>query len=165
MRFRVSALVAGLLITQPAMAQWHYQGSESEFGDDGLHLALTAKGAYALGIRCRGSTLQAMYMTPDRSIPDDNFEAVNATKPKMKVRIDKGDVIELDVDLAETNGTISAISDIDRDLLNSLRDAKRNVAVVLELIGTNYHENSFGVRGSTKAIDQVIVGCGLDGEQ
>lgn len=145
----------------PAFSQWIYQGQESAFGDSGVHVAPTGTGNYAFGIRCRKDLIEVIYFTPDTSFDAGTYKLANITEPKFKVRVDDGPVVELPAELSDVDGKASVISEIDLEMVLAIRDAKKRVAGVLELLGEHYHEKSFNVRGSTKAIGQILAGCGL----
>ncbi|OEI84424.1 hypothetical protein GRI33_00950 [Brucella sp. BO3] len=165
---KFAATIAIVLATgTTANAQWIYQGQESAFDDDALHIAVTAAGQYGFGFRCKGAKIEAVYMTPDKSFEDSAaISLANATKPKIRVRVDKNPVVDVDVELQNINDKATAFGDVDIDLLKSVAAAKNRVAVVMQILGENYHEKSFNVRGSTKSIGQIIKACGLedDGE-
>lgn len=162
MRKLCIALLVSAASTSPSAAQWLYEGGESAFDGDAPHVVLTGKGQYGFGLRCRGGDVEAIYITPDRSMTDDMLSVANTVGPQLRLRVDKDPVISLDVELANNDGSLVGTAAIDVKQVWAIRDAKRSVAVVLTLGGENYHENSFGVRGSTKAIDQMIAGCGLE---
>ncbi len=146
-----------------ANAQWMYQGQESAFDNDTLHIAVTAAGQYGFGFRCKGTKIEAVYMTPDKSFDDSAaISLANATKPKIRVRVDKNPVVDVDVELQNIDDKATAFGDVDIDLLKSVASAKNRVAVVMQILGDNYHEKSFNVRGSTKSIGQIIKACGLE---
>lgn len=144
-----------------ANAQWIYSGKESAFDNDTLHMALTSKAPYGLGFRCRGSKIEIVYLTPDTSFDEDTYKMANITLPKLRVRVDKDPIIDVDVELSDAEGKVVAVGIVDLSLLESVKAAKSRVAVVLQLLSDSYHEQSFNVRGSGKAISQIIDGCGL----
>jgi len=156
-----TVLAVGLSAPVEARAQWMHQGNESAFGDSGLHIAVTASGRYGFGIRCRGDLIEMLYVTPDTSFDKSTYTMANLTKPKLRVRVDDSTIVDLEGELVDIDGTAALLAEIDLDLVYAVRDAKRRVAVVLQLIGENYHENSFGVRGSTAATNKMLVGCNL----
>lgn len=159
----VAAIVLGA--TTQAHAQWLYQGEESAFGGGGTHLAMTANGpSYAFGLRCKNGNLEALYMTPDTSFDKSAYEMANLTKPIFKIRIDQAPVQEFAAQLSDSDGKMVAIVDIDENLLRQVRDARKRVAVVLTLLGENYHENNFNVSNSTKAVGDLIEACQIDAE-
>ena len=156
------AIAAGLLFVRaPAQAQWLYQGQESAFGDDTLHVALTASGSYGFGLRCKAGTIEAVYTTPDKSFDADGYKLANALKPLLRIRIDDQGIVELAAELHDSNGSMVVLAEVERSLLDSVRDARRRVAVVVQLLGDRYHERSFNVRGSTAALNKLIAGCDL----
>jgi len=163
MRRRLGAILAGLLATcVSANAQWVYQGQESAFDDSALHIAVTAAGQYGFGFRCKGPKIEAVYMTPDKSFEDSSALSVaNATHPKIRVRVDKNPIVDIDVELANVEDKATALGEVDVDLLKSVASAKNRIVVVMQILGDNYHEKSFSVRGSTKAINQIIEACDL----
>ncbi|HEY6633468.1 MAG TPA: hypothetical protein VIZ90_18600 [Rhizobiaceae bacterium] len=161
-RFAVGGALLGVFFAGSANAQWIYQGNESAFGDNVMHIAVTGVGNYGFGFRCKGGDVEAIYITPDRSFSSDAaYTMANATRPKLRVRVDDQAIVDLEAQISDADGTASIIAAANKELLVATRDARKRVAVVLELLGENYHEQSFNVRGSTKSINSVIAGCGL----
>ncbi|KAB2693860.1 hypothetical protein [Brucella intermedia] len=145
-----------------ANAQWVYQAQESAFDDNSMHIAVTAAGQYGFGFRCKGGKIETVYLTPDKSFDDNSaILMANATKPKLRERVDKNPVVDIDVELQNIDDKATAFGDVDIDLLKSVASAKNRVAVVLQIIGDNYHEKSFNVRGSTNAINKIVAACNL----
>jgi len=159
--FGTTLVLTTLTLVGPASAQWVYQGNESAFGSDTMHVALTGSGDYGFGFRCKAGEIEAVYLTPDRSFDADAYKLANITEPKLRIRIDDRPVVDLEAELNDVSGKASVLAPVEKELLLSAKDARKRIAVVLELLGDNYHEQSFNVRGSTKAIGSVIAGCGL----
>lgn len=152
------AIVAGLLsVSTSAYGQWLYQSRESAFGDDTLHIALTASGLYGFGLRCRNGTFEAVYITPEKF--GESIGLLNALRPQLRIRIDNQGVLDFDAELEDAEGKLAVLAEIDRSLAEAVRDARRRVAVVVEVLGERFHEKSFNVRGSTKAVGKVIADC------
>jgi len=163
MRLFVTTLVGFLALgSESASAQWLYEGNESAFGDDALHVAVTASGFYGFGLRCRGDTIEVIYMTPDTSFNNEYYKLANITQPKLRIRVDDGAIVDVDATLVDIEGKATAIGNVDIALLHSVSNAKKRVAVVLQLIGVNYHEKSFNPRGSSKALGKIMSACGLE---
>lgn len=156
----IIAAVATVVATH-ANANWVYKGSESAFDDNGLHMAVTGTALYGLGFRCRGPNAEAMYTTPDTSFDTDGYKLANMMQPKLRMRVDDAPVIDLEATLLDIDGSAAALADISPEALAAVRDAKKRVAVVLSLANENYHEQSFSVRGSTRAIEQLFEGCSI----
>lgn len=152
---------AATVVATAANANWVYEGSESAFDDNGIHMAFTGTTLYGLGFRCSGSNVEAMYTTPDTSFDSDGYKRANMMQPKLKMRVDDAPVINLEATLLDLNGSIAALTDVTPEILANVRDAKKRVAVVLSLANENYHEQSFSVRGSTRAIEQLLQGCSI----
>ncbi|WP_144295965.1 hypothetical protein [Ancylobacter novellus] len=157
----VFAVVLLLALSAPAAAQWVYQSDGGEFDDDPLHLAVTAAGKYAFGLRCRKDSTEIVFLTPERISDDNIVEPMNALEPKLRVRIDKGEIRSFDASIDDADGKLAVIADVDVDFYESVRDAKSSVSVVLTSLGKNYHETKFNVRGSKAAIAKLIKGCAL----
>jgi hypothetical protein len=160
MKLSIVALAVVVAAT-PASAQWLYQGNESAFGDSGLHLAVTGSGNYGFGLRCSGEKTEAIYMTPDTSFDSDAYKVANMSKPILMIRIDDNPIVEIEAELIDTDGKAAALGDVNPAIFAAVRDAKKRVAVALKLLGENYHEKSFNVRGSGNALKKVIAACNL----
>jgi hypothetical protein len=155
----ISGLILSVLFAPPAAAQWLYQGEESAFGSSGTHMAVTAKGRYGLSVRCMNSKLELVCVTPDTSFDEGAYKLANTIGMKLRVRVDDAPVVDLDAELTDADGKAIILAGLEPELGAVLSDAKKRVAVVLNLMGDNYHENTFGVRGSTKAIGKVLAAC------
>lgn len=160
MKLSIVALAVVVAAT-PASAQWLYQGNESAFGDSGLHLAVTGSGPYGFGLRCSGEKTEAVYMTPDTSFDTDTYKLANMSKPILMIRVDDNPIVEIEAELINMDGKAAALGDVAPAIFTAVRDAKKRVAVALKLLGENYHEKSFNVRGSGNALKKVIAACNL----
>lgn len=155
------AAVVSLASIGAASAQWIAQQQGGEFDDNPTNIALTAKGKHAIGFRCSGDELKVVFITPEEVDDADTLRLMNAAGPQIRLKIDNGAVVSLDAELDETNGTLGVLADVDIDLVKSVASAKSKLSAVLTLLGKNYHETTFNVRGSTAAIDKIIKNCKL----
>lgn len=103
-------------------------------------------------------------MTPDTSFDEAAYTLANVSKPLLKVRIDNEPVMELAGTIIDTEGKAAVLVDADAALFRAVGSAKKRVAVVLTLLGDNFHEKSFNVRGSTNAITKLAEACGVSME-
>lgn len=159
---RICISILTMLVTvQPLKAQWIFQGSESAFGDDAVQLAMTMAKPYALGARCKGDKIDLVYITPDTSFDKDSYAGMNAMMPEMKVRIDDNPIVVIDAELVDSEGKMLGLAETDTEMLTSIKNAKRRIAIALSVLGKNYHEQSFSVQGSTAAIEKLFKGCNL----
>lgn len=147
-----------------AAANWAYQKQESAFGDGGTFIMLTVPDVgYGLGLRCLSTNNpEVMYVTPDTSFNDETMKLANLTEPLLKIRIDEKAVIDIPVNLIDVDGTVAAIGEIDLKFVEQVRDAQSRIAVVLTLLGDNFHEKSASVRGSTAASVKLINDCSIE---
>ena len=157
-------VAAGLLISSAsiASAQWINQKNGGEFDDDPTYLALTASGRYGLGFRCNSNELKIILITPEKVDDSDNISLLEKAGPKLRIKIDGGAIKDFDADLDEANGTLGIIADADVTLVKSVRNAKSKISAVLSVLGMNFHETTFNVRGSKTAINKLIDGCKLN---
>ncbi|MFN0263373.1 hypothetical protein ACKTEK_05775 [Tepidamorphus sp. 3E244] len=140
-------------------AQWVYQKQESAFGSDSVHLALAAgRGGYALGIRCTGGDSQIIYITPEK-MGDDAVSLINSSGAKLLLRVDEEAVVELDPVASLSDGEALYAADLSIEVAQSIIDARKRVAVAVSWLSNNFHENSFTVRGSTKAVGKILENC------
>jgi hypothetical protein len=72
--------------------------------------------------------------------------------------------VDIDVQLENIDDKATALGEVDVDLLKSVAAAKSRVAVAMQILGDNYHEKQFNVRGSTNAIGKMLAGCDLKSE-
>ncbi|MBS7536672.1 hypothetical protein KHC28_23725 [Ancylobacter sonchi] len=144
-----------------ARAQWIAQSQGGAFDDEPMHVALTLSGRYGLGLRCKGDTTEIVFTTPEKVLDEDTLRGMNVVGPKLRARIDKGEIIELDGTVDAVDDKLLVIADAEIGLFEKIRDARSSVAVVVTLLGKNYHETTFNVRGSKAAIAKIIKGCKL----
>ncbi|MBN9039833.1 MAG: hypothetical protein BGP05_22005 [Rhizobiales bacterium 62-47] len=149
-------------VSTTAQAQWISNKQGGDFDDDATFIALTTQGDYAFGLRCTPGKPEVVYLTPDTSVTNDMYKVVNATEPKLRLKIDGGDVINLTATMDNTDkGTMRAAADGTTSLYEQIRDAKSSVAVVLTMMGKNFHEKKFNTRGSREAVSKLVKGCKL----
>lgn len=150
-----------LLMSLHAHAQWVHQGRESAFGDSGMQVAATAVPNYGLGLRCQDKKAEMVYSTPDTSFDKATYNLVNNLKPEILLRVDDQKVVALEAELQDGDGKLMVFADLNLAVIQDIQAAKRRVAVVIRFMEKNWHENSFGVRGSTTAINKMLKGCNL----
>lgn len=155
----LASLIISLIYTQPVMAQWFSQSKEDPFGDNHIVGAVTAKYGKGLIVRCiGGSDLQLMFL-PNEVGTDDVVTMANAAGTLIKVRIDKEQIDEIPATVQLTDGKVLAIADINKSLANRMANARRRIAVVLDILGNQFGSTSFGVRGSGRHIKKVLDSC------
>ena len=160
MRVLVAAVFTALL-TSSASAQWVYQGEESAFGGSGTHLALVGDFLYAFGLRCDNSDLVTVFITPEK-VTNDEASVFLLANPKTLLRVDSNPPMTLDAIADSANGKLRVTSVVDRDLAEQVMNAKKRVAVAIEMAGQRFHEKSFTVRGSTNAVKKLLAACSVD---
>lgn len=158
---RVIIAVALACLSSPAFSQWHYQGEESAFGDGGMHVALTGNGHYVFGIRCETGEMTALLATPE-DMTSSEASAMQVTSPLLMLRVDKNEALEFGAALESYNGKLRLSAEIDRNAAEQIGRAKQRVAVALSAMGQLFHEQRFNVAGSTRAVQQMLKGCGVE---
>lgn len=158
------ALAACIVVAMvaPSHAQWISDSGGGDFDDDPVHVALTAKGRSAFGLRCNSEVREFVFITPEAAADADTLKMMNAVAPKLKVRLDKGSIIDLDADLEDRDDKLTVVAEVDPEFFKRVRDAKSAIAVTLSVLGKNYHETSFNARGSNAAITKIMKGCKID---
>ena len=119
---------------------------------------MSLKNSYVLGVRCKNTKLELLYITTE-AMDEEAVTAANTVGVKMRVRVDDNAVADLEGVLDDVDGKAVAIADLETELASSIRDGKKRVAVVLEIMGKNFHENTFNLRGSTDAVGKVVAAC------
>lgn len=161
-----AAAIAVLVLASSALsaeAQWLYQKEESAFGDNHFHGAITGKGPYGFGFRCFGSDPEIIFMTPETSPGEEKLSLINSiTPPEILIRTDDLEVHRLEGQAADTDGTVVFLAPAPAEVMAEVRDARRRVAVAIDFMGETIHETKFNVSGSTRAMAQLMRGCGVE---
>jgi len=108
------------------------------------------------------ASAQWIYQLKESAFDDektDDASPINALKPQLMVRIDKNKVHAIEAETDVVDNKLRIVAELSGGIVEEIRDAKQRVAVVLSVIGQNFHENSFNVRGSTNAAKKLITTC------
>jgi hypothetical protein len=158
----IGGLVAGVLLASTtANAQWITNKSGGDFDDNPTYVAVTSSNGYALALRCQKGEPEIGYLTPDGSVSKDMYKTLNEAGPKLRIKIDSGDIVSLAAVMEDADGKLKGFADASLDLYEKIRDAKSSISVVLTLRGENFHENRFGTKGARNAASKLISGCKL----
>ncbi len=153
-------LVLSAIFTTSASAQWLYQEEKkSAFSDEIVHLLLTVKQGKALGVRCENGEIEIMLILNEKI---EQIDTVNSLDPKLLIRIDGNRMHELSATAQNTTAKFVLYANADTALVEEIRDAKKRVAIVLDLAGNQFVETSYSVRGSTKAAKTLLRKCQPD---
>ena len=152
----LAGLIAGA--SAPAYAQWLYQAEQSAFGDDGVHMAMTGSGNYGFGIRCQNGELAAILLTPE-DIKAEDAAAFAYVSTYLLLRIDDNPPHKIGTDIDTVDGKLRAWATVDRPIAVEISEARRRVAVAIEFGDSRYHEQTYGVRGSTNSMNKLISNC------
>lgn len=160
MKLLVAVLgMALVVVSAPASAEWLYQGGVEAFDGPSIHIAAIDDLSYMFAVRCRLDNIQVLFGTPDDGNAD--IEAQNRQSPKIRLRIDSQPIRDLPARFVARKDDVLAISNVDRDLVAAIRDAKQRVAVATSVAGRNYHEVVFPVDGSASVLGKLMSGCKL----
>lgn len=122
--------------------------------------SVTVRGTYGFGLRCQSDDLTAILLAPE-AITFDDAQRFKQLSPIMLLRIDNGEVLELDALVESSEGQLRVGAAIDVATAHDIAKARRRVAAALSLQGKQYHEHQFGVSGSSRAVGQMLKGCNL----
>ena len=143
-----------------AQAQWVNDTEEDPFGDKKNSISMTIAGGYGFGFRCNGAAEYAIvYLTTEKA--SDGATTMNLMNPVLKLRIDDKPVIDLDAKVDNAGGKLrlSAFGPNALDAVKEISSAKRRVAVAVEIVGSRFHTQSFGVSGSRNSIAKALAAC------
>jgi hypothetical protein len=156
----VWALTAG-----NAAAQWINKTDDDPFGSDKKSISMTMSEGYAFGFSCQGKDIfQLVYLTTEKA--GDDLSGAKILSPKLKIKVDTLDVVDLSADIDEAGGKlrISSSEQAAVDVAKTIATAKQRVAVAIEFAGQRYHTQTFGVAGSKDALNKALKSCKLDGQ-
>ncbi len=154
----LAAVIIGTVAASPAWSQWLYDGQQSAFGGGGTHSAYTGNRDYGFGFRCDDSEVSVAYLTP-QPIESDDLDGYQRLPIRLLVRVDDNPVKEYESRIDRADEKLRVIADIERDILEEVRDAKRRIAVAINLAGKLYHEQSFRAQGSTATLNKFMPNC------
>ncbi|WLE00044.1 hypothetical protein PX860_23520 [Agrobacterium leguminum] len=150
------------LTGQAAEAAWLFQDYESAFDDTNSVQAAMTVGRYGgFGVRCHSEELSVVYMLSDTNFDAETVEKSNSLGVfKLKVRVDKNTTEELEATASLPKaGMLMLVAAVSREHVEQIRDAKKQIAVAVSLIGQNYYEDKISVSGSTAVVQKVLDGC------
>ncbi len=149
-----------MFVSNSASAQWIYQANESDFGDTGVYVAISAVENYGLGLRCDGDGANIVYFTPEK-MNTDEVATLNAIKVVLKLRSDKGEVTEIPVGALSQDDKLMLKGIASNELITIMKNSKKSISVALSFIGKNVHEAKFNSTSISKSIDSLQKGCKL----
>ncbi len=150
-----------VLHVSTANAQWLFQTQENAFEPSkSMHIALTAAGDYALGLRCQNGEMSAIFITSETI---EDVSVLNALKPELLIRIDQNEIFAFPTLLEARDNKLTA-SVTDEEKISSVfeegKKAKKRISVAIKMLAETYHPTNFNVRGSTKSITELQANCG-----
>lgn len=158
----LAAVMMIICSTASTSAQWITQEQGGAFDNDPLQISLTARGNYALGLRCKSNQSEMLFITKDRSFDRSTAKMANVTSPKLLIRVDRGEIIRLEGKVDIIDGDAVVVADAGVEVYRSIGAGRKSVEIAIEMIGTLLHETSFGVSGSRAAMNSLISKCKLD---
>lgn len=157
-------VIVGLALTfasVPASAQWVHQEQGNAFDTEKVQIVLTARGQYAVGLRCTSENdLTTIFITSE-SVDQNTLEMINAAEPEILVRVDQNEPHTLDAEGDIPEGKLTLRADAPPSLASELIEAKSRVSVAARMLGSLYHETEFNVRDSTASVTKLVELCGL----
>lgn len=153
-------------LTAGAAAQWIAETQGGEFGGEAVHAATVTGHGYALTFRCKGNIREIFFTSPEPT-DKDTARATNSLAPVLKIRVDGGDAIEfparlrLDAPVSATATTTA--STLDAEVLQAVSNARSRIAVAVLVQGKAIHEVAFSAAGSTRAANQLVRDCRIEG--
>lgn len=148
-----------------AQAQWIHQAEDNPFEKTKQHLAISARSGSLLGFRCTSEDDVALIMATTEKVERENRASLALMPVKMLVIIDDADKVELDAEFDVTPEgdrlRVTSTGDNVLPILKSAMMAKKRFAVAFEMMGKVFGSTIFGVDGSRRAIEKLVVGCKL----
>lgn len=150
-----------LINVSTASAQWLFQTKENAFEPSkSMHIALTAVGEYALGLRCQDGQRSAIFITSETI---EDVSVLNALKPELLIRIDQNQIFTFPTLLESRDNKLTAsVTDAEKmaNVFEEGKNAKKRISIAIKMLTETYHPTNFSVRGSTKSITELQANCG-----
>lgn len=163
-------LMAHLVASGPARAEWFSTGDDNAFSKEQQRWAFTmASSGAAFGFRCDGSDIDkaGLVFVMVETIDDTQAAAINLMSPQLAVIIDDGkrrdfpaqlDTVSLPTGKRLRAFTVGAEAVA---MAAEVAGARRRVSVAMALAGKVLHATNFSSRGSRREIDKAFAACGL----
>ena len=158
------AVLAALLASQPAAADWVFNQPEDPFADAPMNVAMSIDNSgYAAGFRCTGpSDLEMVFITPEKV---SSTLGINALKPSIALVVDATPKLALPaVAVASNDGSkllfVTSGADAMAAYVTAVA-AKKRFALGVQMLTEIIHRNVFNVRGSTKVLKTLKDNCKL----
>lgn len=160
MRILLTGFALLFMTSSSALAQWVYESTGGDFGDDGLHMAATADRQYGLVLRCNAEMLEMIYLTPER-LSDGGESVKSIPGAELKIRVDSGEIRTLSTSAAPygEDDQLGFASSITADLVGEIGGAQSRVSLVIDWLGQKWHEHRFSALGSSKAVKSLTSAC------
>jgi hypothetical protein len=128
-----------------------------------LYVAVTTSNNLVFGLRCKPSwTPEVLLITNEKSMTAKAYKFANDTDPSLRIRIDNGQILSFATTLKDSpEGKTVAVSGGRLSLFEKIREAKTSIAVVVSVLGKNFHEGLFNSRGIREAVSNLISSCKL----
>ncbi len=148
-----------ILTSQIASAQWAYQKQGGAFDDRPKHVIATSYNGYSFGFICKDiQSIQAVYVTTEL-IGNTSIDNLNSVYPELLIRVDDGEILELDTKFKDTGEYIGVISTVSKKELEQVINAKSKISVAIRVLLDPAHENKFSAEGSTSNGTKFIAQC------
>ena len=170
MRGWVAALVGIALMALSsggAHAQWFYdQGEDDPFAGGSQHLAMSlARSGELIGFRCTSADDLVLLFVSNEKPDPQQMAAMMLMPAKLLVIVDDASQQEFDASIEVTADgdryRFSGEGDGLADVARAASAAKKRFAVAAEMMGKRMYSAAVNVRGSGRAIGQLVKGCGL----
>ncbi|MEM1149216.1 MAG: hypothetical protein AAGI03_01465 [Pseudomonadota bacterium] len=157
---RVALALAFWSLPTAGSASWVYEAQGGAFDGDPLHVALTAEGGRAFGVRCDEVELSLIYISNDFSITPDIMRSANDALPRLLVRVDEGEVSRFFGALeAAGNGAAMMVAPIIGENLPAIIEAGSTIDIGVDVAGQVFLEAQFGALDARSALGQVVSEC------
>ena len=159
------ALVASVGSTR---AEWLHNVEDDPFRGGEVHLAMaiaTDFSGFVAGFRCSSADdLTLVFVTPEKT-KDIPVPSIDKLPVRLLVITDDAEKVALDAKIETTPSgeqfRFSADGEQIIKMLKAAWDAKKRFAIASELLGQVGQSKSFDMRGSSRAIQELVNGCKL----
>ena len=166
----VAGLAVALMLAMtgnPAAAQWmHLQGEDDPFAGGVEHTSMTlARHGEIIGFRCTSAKDLAFLFVSTEKPQADHVALMSLLTARLLVIIadepQREYVALIDTTPDGDRYRFTALARTLPELVKAAGAAKRRLAVAVEIKGERVHSAAVNVRGSGRAIRQLVKGCGL----
>ncbi|MGQ5719650.1 hypothetical protein [Pseudochrobactrum asaccharolyticum] len=145
-----------------AKAEWVYGNQESSFEDKRLDIVFNKASKNTILIACENNKKVSIAFMTSVTSHRGRYNNINATYPKLKIRVDNNPIEEFDTELFDSKDGAAVTITPSPDLIKSISKAENKIAVRIESLGFVLAEENYDTSNINKSFEDFFNKCELN---